>query len=128
VKHEKFCANEYQECKAFWEWAQYNPILAEYLYKIVNEGKRTARNGASLKLIGLRAGLPDYHLPIGVGDWNGLWIEMKTRDQSDEKQSQKQKEWIRKLKKANHYATFAYGWEHAAKITTAYLQNKLLTD
>lgn len=117
--------SEYQECKAYFEWAQYYPVLREYLFKIVNEGKRSKINGNMLKLIGLRAGLPDYQLPIPNKNWNGLWIEMKKRSHAGKTKKDNQNEWISKLIKVKQYATYAYGWEDAAKITMDYLNNKI---
>lgn len=114
--------SEYEECKAYFTWAQYNPILKEYLIKIVNEGKRTPQNGHRLKLIGLRAGLPDYYLPVPNNNFLGLWVEMKTKSGS---LSQYQKEWLFKLNKLGHCAKSCRGWQEAAQLTMDYLANKL---
>ena len=118
-------ANEYKECAAYYEWAQYKPILKEYLIKHVNEGKRSKLLGHLLKLIGLRPGLPDYQLPIANLKYIGLWIEMKTIDEKNKKQKPLQIEWLEKLRKAGHYATFSFGWEDARDITVKYLNNLL---
>ncbi len=121
----KWISSEYQECKAYYAWAQYNPILREYLYKIVNEGKRSSASGFFLKLIGLRAGLPDYHLPIPNNTYHGLWLEMKRKNQNKVTKRENQTEWLDKLNKIGHYATFAYGCEDAIKITLDYINNRI---
>jgi len=118
--------SEMEECRAFWNWAQLIPGLKDYLYKIVNEGKRNPAHGMKLRTIGLRAGLPDYHYPVPNEKFNGFWLEMKTRKKTKhDSLPNHQREWIEKLQKINHYATFAYGWEDAADKTMSYLNNKV---
>lgn len=127
MKRQRNCliASEYKECLAFYQWAHINPILAEYLIKNTNEGKRTKKSGYFLKLIGLKAGLPDYHLPVPNDKYHGLWIEMKTLDEENKKKRNNQTEWIEKLNRIGHYAIYAYGWVNASKIVKDYLGNKL---
>lgn len=116
---------EMQECRAYWQWVQTVPLLRDYLYKIVNEGKRSVIQGGQLKQIGLRAGLPDYHFPVANDNWYGFWLEMKTRKKSEKVMPSHQSDWLEKLRKIRQYATFAYGWEDAAEKTMSYLQNKV---
>lgn len=126
VEHEimkKRISSEYQECLAYFKWAQYHPVLKEYLIKIVNEGKRNAITGYRLQLIGLRAGLPDYYLPISNRNYNGLWIEMKVSKSFNKRNNQD--EWIEKLKKIGHYAIYAIGWQEAARVTMDYLEDRI---
>lgn len=120
----KWISSEYHECFAFYKWAQLHPILSEYLIKNVNEGKRSKIAGHFLKLIGLKPGLPDYHLPLPNDKYHGLWIEMKTVNEVNKKKRKNQTEWIEKLNRIGHYATYAYGWENAATIVKDYLGNK----
>lgn len=117
--------SEMEECRAYWEWAQKIPVLKDYLYKIVNEGKRSPIAGRHLKNIGLRKGLPDYHFPVPNDNWYGFWLEMKTRDGQEKHISDCQKEWRDKLLRINQYATFAFGWEDAIQKTMDYLKNRL---
>lgn len=117
--------SEMEECRAYWKWAQHHPVLRDYLYHIVNEGRRNQRHGRNLKLIGLRAGLPDYHLPVPNKTWNGFWLEMKVRKKITCAMPVAQQQWLEKLRKMNQYATFAYGWEDAAEKTLSYLNDKV---
>ncbi|HEX4373881.1 MAG TPA: hypothetical protein VHZ50_11315 [Puia sp.] len=117
--------SEMMECRAYWEWAQNIPVLRDYLYKIVNEGKRSPILGRQLKNIGLRRGIPDYHFPVANDKWNGFWLEMKTRNKRTSSLPDHQEEWVEKLIRIDHYATFAYGWEDAADKTMAYIKNKV---
>lgn len=116
---------EMTECMAYWEWSQQIPVLKDYLYKVVNEGKRSPIHGRQLQRIGLRKGIPDYHFPVSNDKWNGFWLEMKKRDCRENSAPDYQKEWIEKLRRVNQYATFAFGWEDAADKTMNYIKNRI---
>lgn len=118
-------ATEYQECLAFYQWAQLQPRVGEYLIKNVNEGKRTVRAGYALRAIGLRAGVPDYFLPVPNLRYQGLWLEMKRTDRKGGARDPRQDAWIAKLNAIGHYAVYVYGWEHAAQVVVQYLNNEL---
>ena len=53
------------------------PQLA-LLYHIPNERKCTPQQGARLKRMGVKSGVPDLHLPVARGAYHGLYLEMKT--------------------------------------------------
>ncbi len=120
-----YTTDEYYECEMYFEWAQKMPILRDYLIKIVNEGKRSGREGNRLKEIGMRPGIPDYFLPFANQKYYGLWIEMKTLDEKEREKNKNQDMWIKKLLQINHYATYAYGCHDAIKITLDYMENNL---
>ena len=50
---------------------------------------------------------------------------MKTKDQRDQPKRENQDEWIAKLRKIGHYATYAYGCQDAINITLRYLNNEI---
>lgn len=66
---------------ALFEWALYvrqkYPQLA-MLFHIPNERRCTPAEGAILKRKGVKAGVPDLFLPVPIGGYHGLWIELKT--------------------------------------------------
>ena len=119
----KKVTSEYAECVAFYRWAQANPVVSDYLIKIPNEGRRNPFSGYCLKLIGLRAGVPDYFLPLANAKYHGLWIEMKACKQSSI--TTMQKDWIAKLNKIDHHAVIAYGSVDAIRIVTEYLADSV---
>lgn len=116
--------NELDECRAYWQWAQKIPVLRDYLYKILNEGKRSPIFGRHSQMIGWRKGLPDYHYPVSNGKFHGFWLEMKRRDNKG-KIHEDQRLWIEKLLKIDQYATVAYGWEDAVEKTLRYINNQI---
>lgn len=115
---------EYAECRAFYEWTQWHSLLKENVIKIVNEGRRSIIQGRLLKKIGLSKGVPDYIIPIANKNWHSLWLEMKTKDEINKPQRKEQVEWIERLLKQGHYATFVFGSFEAIQITTDYLNNR----
>ena len=117
--------SEYQECKAFWGYAQRVPLLKKYLIKHANERIGHSWFTKALIAIGMRPGLTDYQWPLRNNKYVGLWLEMKRIDQRDEPKKPEQDEWIANLLEIGHYATYAYGCEHAIKIYTDYVNNRL---
>lgn len=73
---------EFKSCCALILWwgfySRINKIPAQLLMHIPNGGNVGARNGANLKAMGVRAGVPDYFLAHPSNGYNGLWIEMKS--------------------------------------------------
>ena len=69
---------ETTEQMALFVWAGNNthvlPCLS-LMYHVPNEGKRT--NGAVLKAMGLKSGVPDVCLPVASHNFHGLYLEMK---------------------------------------------------
>ncbi len=119
------CPTEFQECKAFWQYCQLKPILYDYLVKIPNEGKREAWYGRSLRAIGLRPGVPDYLYVRSNDRFHCCWIEMKRADEKTHKKNSNQEMWIELLNDIGHFATYAYGAEHAIQIINDYNSNKI---
>jgi len=122
---QKLIPSEYQECKAFWQWAQTQPILKELLIKNANEHKSDEWFITALLSVGMRPGIPDYHLPYNNGTYSGLWLEFKRSDQRDKPKKINQEAWLEKLSKFGHYACYVYSCDEAINICTSYLNNIL---
>ncbi len=108
--------------EALFSWAGYQ--LGRYpelklLYHIPNGGKRDRGTAIALKRQGVKAGVPDLHLPVARGGYHGLYIELKVGKNTATKN---QKEWIEELLKQGYYATVCYGWEKAAETLINYLE------
>ena len=65
---------------------------AEHKKCCLGGGKRDAKTATILKRQGVKAGVPDLHLPVARGGYHGLYIELKVGDNTTTK---KQKDWIR---------------------------------
>lgn len=116
---------EYQECKAFWGYAQRVPLLRKYLIKHANERIGHSWFTRALINIGMRPGLTDYQWPIKNQKYFGLWLEVKRIDQRSVKKDEDQEMWIANLREIGHYAAYAYGCDDAIKIYTDYVNNRL---
>lgn len=114
--------NEAGAQEALFSWASYNytryPEL-ELLYHIPNGGKRDARTAANLKRQGVKAGVPDLHLPVARGGYHGLYIELKV---GSNKPTKLQNEWLCNLNKQHYLAIVCYGWQEAAERLISYLE------
>lgn len=113
---------ESNEQQALFTWVEYNkkniPEL-NLLYHIPNGGKRNVREAARLKQEGVKAGVPDIHLPIARYTYLGLWVEMKA---PKGKLSGSQKRWKDKLEAYGHKVIVCYTWEQAKDAILDYLE------
>ena len=114
---------EDEEQAALFRWVAFQkgkfPEL-ETLYHIPNEGKRSKSQGAKLKTIGLRPGVPDLCLPVARGGFHALYIEMKRTKNG--RLSDDQRRWLEKLNAAGNKAVRCGGWENAAEVILNYLK------
>lgn len=94
------------------------PELA-LLHHIPNGGKRNAAEAAHLKRQGVKAGVPDLHLPVARGGYHSLYVEMKIKGGTISKY---QKEWIAELNKQGNLAVVCWDWEEAANTIIDYLE------
>lgn len=114
-----------QECVI--RWTQQPTIRSKYpelklLYHIPNERKCSAQEGARLKRMGVKSGVPDLCLPVAKGKHHGLYIELKTKTG---KLSDNQKWWQAELSRQDYLSAVCYGWEVAVKVLADYLECKL---
>src|SRR5271165_4979738 len=99
LKMQTIIPSEYQECKVFWQYAE-RLRFSDDLVKNANERMGdTSWFIKALFAIGFRKGLPDYHYIVANQKYHGLWMEMKRKDQSDEKKKPEQDKWIERLLK-----------------------------
>jgi hypothetical protein len=106
---------------AYIEWAELRsrkiPEL-QLVYHIPNGSHKSPAARGLFKRLGQKAGVPDIHLPIGRGQYIGLWIEFK----SDKGRiSEVQKRWHRLLEASGHRVVMSKDWKEAANITLDYL-------
>lgn len=109
-----------QEMVMKWASMQENvfPCL-KHLFHIPNGGGRNIAEAAHLKRMGVKAGVPDLFLPYPVGDWHGLWIELKTERG---RVMGTQREWIEYLRSQGYAAYVCRGAEQAINCLKMYLQ------
>lgn len=107
------------------KWAQQPSVRQIYpelalLYHIPNE-RSDKIQAAKLKRMGVKAGVPDMHLPCPSGKYHGLYIEMKALDG---KPDDEQLWWLAHLKATGNATAVCYGWQQAVEVLTWYLNLK----
>ena len=113
---------EAEEQVNLFRWAEQNTIVFPELalmYHIPNGGKRDAAEAANLKRQGVKAGVPDIHLPVARGGFHGLYIELKAGDNTV---TDNQKRWLKRLSAEGHATAVCYGAKQASEVITAYLK------
>lgn len=112
---------EFQNQAALIAWANARSALQpelRFLFHVPNGGSRNIREAANLKRAGVRAGVPDLHLPVPRGEHVGLWIEMKS---ADGRTSPEQREWASFLHAHGHRVETCRDWIAARDIIVEYL-------
>lgn len=108
--------------KAFFCWCALNrsrfPEL-EFCFAIPNGGKRDKLTAARLKAEGVRAGVPDICLPVPVGDFAGMYIELKVGKGTT---STEQNNWHMFLARHSYRVKLCYSWIEAAQAVEYYLK------
>lgn len=89
------------------------------MYHVPNEGKRS--NGAILKAMGMKSGVPDVVLPVASQNFHGLYIEMKY---GKNKETTEQKEFMELLRQQGYKTSVCHGFEDAKKEVLVYLQEE----
>ena len=113
---------EEHEQQAVIEWACW--MMGKYpelrwLYHTPNGGKRDKATAATLKSIGVKAGVPDLCLPVARGGYHGLYIEMKA---DGGRTSAEQREWLEGLREQGYEAIVRVGADAAIDAIEEYLR------
>lgn len=108
-------------------WAEYMkgkyPCL-ERLHHTPNGGYRNQAEAVQLKRMGVKPGVPDLFLPFPVGDYSGLWLEMKTEAG---RPTACQRDWIEYLRSVGYCAYVCHGAEEAINAIENYLNRRTET-
>lgn len=113
---------EAQEQEALFRWAAYAagrwPQL-RLLYHVPNGGSRHPAEAAHMKAQGVKPGVPDICLPVPVGRFAALYIELKRKRGG--RVSEEQRGWIEALNRAGNRAVVCRGWDEAREEIVRYL-------
>lgn len=96
------------------------PELAR-MFAVPNGGARSKATAGKLKAEGVRAGVPDYLLPLRRGQHVGLAIELKA---SGGRVEPEQRDWLTHLQSQGWVAVTAYGAEEAWQFVRKYVEAK----
>lgn len=84
-----------------------------------NGGKRDRVSAAVLKRQGVKAGVPDLHLPVPKGQYASLYIEMKYGDGRLQKE---QKDFLKQAADYGNFVAVCYSQEIALKVIEEYVK------
>lgn len=117
--------SEHTEQVALFSWVGYKmgeyPKL-EYLFAIPNGTYASSKFvGARMKAEGVSRGVPDICLPVSMGGYHGLFIELKIKGG---KLSREQRRWLDVLGKEGYLAVCCEGWMAAAEVLENYLNQE----
>lgn len=106
------------------KWSQQPSIRTMWpelalLHHIPNGGSRDAVEGKHLKSQGVKAGVPDLHLPVARGEYHSLYIEMKTETG---RPLDAQKWWIERLNRQKQLTVVCHGWKSAVAVLEWYMK------
>jgi hypothetical protein len=87
-----------------WHAAKYPQL--RLLFHVPNEARRSPATANLLKATGMRAGVPDYILPVPRGPHHGLAIELKAMGG---KPSKEQARWLQDLRDQGWAAYCCWG-------------------
>jgi VRR-NUC domain len=90
------------------------------IYHIPNGGKRHIGTAVKMKAAGVKAGVPDLFLPVAIGCFHGLYLEMKALKGGTI--SKEQKIWIDCLQKEGYQVVVAKGHQMAIGAIEGYLE------
>ena len=91
-----------------------------WMYAIPNGGSRHPAEAQHLKRQGVKAGIPDIHIPCMRGGYGGLYIEMKRRKGG--RVSIEQKKAIIALREQGYRVEVCEGWEKAREVIKEYME------
>lgn len=128
INYEKPIPSEEAEQAALMRWTV--AMLGKYpelnlLYHIPNGGLRSKATAGKLKAVGQKSGVPDLHLPVPMGKYHSLYIELKR--QKGGTPTQEQEGWMIALNRRGHCVCWCRGWEAAAAVLEAYLERGEIT-
>ena len=113
--------SESEEQIALFEWAELHKNRyrgLELMFHVPNGGARSKSEGARLKREGVKAGVPDIFLPVPLGKYHGLFIELKR--QGKYTLSKPQEEMLQKLASQGYAAFVCQGFMEAKSVIETY--------
>ncbi len=109
---------ETQEQKQLIQWCRTDPRF-QYLFHIPNESIGGQGWIVRNRQMGVKAGVPDLFYPVPVGEYHGLFIEMKIR--SGGRLTLEQHRWITALSTMGYKCVVAHGWDEAREALIEYV-------
>ena len=104
--------------KAVFSWVKMQKDLEGLVFKIPNEGKRSASYGRRMKEEGMLSGVFDIFVSIPAHGFHGMWLELKSRQG---RLSLMQHKFKRKQESVGYYCTVCYDIDDAIEHLSWYI-------
>lgn len=104
-----------------WFHYQY-PEFADDFHHFANERKCTVQQGRTLKRMGVKRGVLDFHLALSCGGFHGLWVELKV---DKGKLLPEQIDFINRKNARGYLAVAVWGFEAAKEVLKTYVDSGL---
>jgi len=112
--------SEHDEQVAFFDWLELAALQDDRLslaFAIPNGGHRHIGVARKLKNEGVKPGIPDVCIPVAIGGYHGLWIEMKS---AKGQPTPVQTKWIADLNGQGFLAVVCKGADEAIAVVEKY--------
>ena len=119
---------EYLEQVAVFEWAasmEYKWPCLKLLFGSLMGVKLSPKYLNKHKMAGMKKGKPDINLPVPMGGYCGLWIELKRIDGDLPKKNSDQDKMLRNLTIVGNVTFACKGSKPAIEIIKRYLEGKI---
>ena len=102
-------------------WFHHNfPEYADDFHHFANERKCSYNEGRTLKKMGVKKGVLDFHLALPADGYHGLWMELKV---GDGKLTEEQIAFINRKNSRGYIALAVWGHEAAKQVIITYLDS-----
>ena len=98
-----------------------HPLLFALFIHIPNEGKRSLREGAKQKRLGLVRGVSDIFFAYPSGGYHGLWLEIK---KAKGRLTIWQKLFLQRMSDVDYKTAIAYSLDEAIQVMEGYINAK----
>jgi len=120
---------EYEDQVAVFEWAagmEYKWPCLKLLFGSLMGVKLPPKLLNKYQKAGMKKGKPDINLPVPMGGYCGLWIELKRK--GGDKPKGKQEETLKNLAIVGNSAHACWGSANAIKVIKQYLEGKIVKE
>lgn len=106
-----------EQIKLF-DWIRKQPHIEPFAIHIANERSCSIAQGKILKRMGVKAGVSDIFVAIPVGNYHGLWIELKA---GKNKATELQQQFLANMTRQGYLSACVVGYEAAREVIETYL-------
>lgn len=115
-------SSEESEQIAFMSWLQRDhPEVWALTWHTPNGGYRHPRTAQTMRMLGVKPGIPDILCLHQSGDYTGIAIEFKRSGSTPCAVSKEQRDWLSRFEDAGYKTVVAFGLDQAIDVMREYL-------